>query len=590
MAQEGEQLRGAAQSIHEFFTVAERRFRAPEFQRHYVWRAEGTAAKILRFWDDFENLRAENENGEETTLFLGAIVLQIVDSGGPSGVPLLSIIDGQQRILTLYMILVALADWYQTAGATSEATDIERRYLLNQASNILGTSRVEPTLNDTKQFLSILSCLKNPSPVHHGPGFGPEDHNLARAWRAIHRHVGKLAEDDEGELSEERLNQLRDDLLTRIDVVTITLGNRHDPHEVYERLNIGGEPLKPIDLIRNAVFLTIGSDQDAAARIYREHWDPFETELGLEHHDKYVTPYAAIRDATTTKATQYPKLRDYWRKHRPPGLSGEKFGEWIVDDLREFLPAYRAIAGAAKPTYMEPDSWRQMERLHRIGVPDMTYPYLMQLVQEHLREGVSLEELTAVVDLLDSFFIRRAFAGLRNTGMNPVFRTLWNASKQSIDDLKKRLDTRTVQFPSDEQFADDIRTTAIYSSGRCAYVLHEYERDFAKGDKVNWDVLDPTIDHLMPQRPAPDTWQHISPDDHQRLLHTWANLVPMGDANALKGAKEWHDARELVVEDQASFFRSTVAVFKENERWGVKEIEARAEKLVRWALKRWPKD
>lgn len=589
MAQEDEQLRGAAQSVYEFFTVAERRFRAPEFQRHYVWKAEGSGAKITRFWDDFENLRAEKEDGKETTLFLGAIVLQVVDSGGPGGVPLFSIIDGQQRILTLYMILAALADWYQTAGVTHAAADIERRYLLNQAADVLHTPRVEPTLNDTRQFFSILSCLKNPPPAHHGPGFGPENHNLAQAWRAIHSRVGKLAEDDEGEISEERLNELRDDLLTRIDIVTITLGNRHDPHEVYERLNIGGEPLGPIDLIRNAVFLTIGSDQKAASRFYQEHWDPFESELGLEHHDKYVTPYAAIRDATTTKPTQYPKLRDYWRKSRPLELSGEKFGEWIVDDLREFLPAYRAIVGAARPMQMEPDSWRQMERLHRIGVPDSTYPYLMQLVQGHLQRSVSYEELTAVVDLLDSFFVRRAFAGLRNTGMNPVFRTLWSVNNQSIDRLKERLDTRTVQFPNDEQFAHDIRTTAIYSSRQCAYILHEYERDFAKGDKVNWDVLNPTIDHLMPQNPAPNTWRHVSEDDHQRLLHTWANLVPMGDANTLKGAMTWEEARSLVLEDQASFFRSAVRVFMENEHWGVDEIDARADKLVAWALKRWPK-
>ena len=590
MAQESEQLRGAAQSMHEFFTVAERRFRAPEFQRHYVWRADGPLPKITRFWDDFENLRAENEDGSESTLFLGAIVLQVVDSGGPGGAPLFSIIDGQQRILTLYMIITAIADCYQEAGANGAASDLERRYLLNQGSDILHTPRVEPTLNDTRQFYDLLSCLKNPPVNHQGPGFGPEEHNLSKAWEAIRRKVRTLALDDEGELSIEWLDQLREDLLECVDVVTITLGSRHDPHEVYERLNIGGEALKPIDLIRNAVFLTVGSDQDAASRIYTQHWDPFESELGLDHQDKYVTPYAAIRDATTTKATLYPKLREYWRNHRPRELSGEEFGEWIIDDLREFLSAYRAIVGAATPPEMEPEAWQQMERLHRLDVPDMTYPYLMQLVDGHLRGNVSYDELKDVVDLLDSFFVRRAFAGLRNTGMNPVFRTLWNVSKQSVDDLNARLDTRTVQFPSDEQFAQDIRTTAIYQSRRCAYILHEYERDFAKGDKVKWDVLNPTIDHLMPQNPAPGTWRHISAEDRERLLHTWANLVPMGDANALKGAMSWDDARSLVLEDQASFFRSTVRVFKENERWDVDAIGARADKLVEWALKRWPKN
>ena len=63
----------------------------------------------------------------------------------------------------------------------------------------------------------------------------------------------------------------------------------------------------PIDLIRNAVFLTVGSDPEAVDHIYKEHWDPFEQELGLDYQEKFINPYAAIRDPSITQPTLYSK-------------------------------------------------------------------------------------------------------------------------------------------------------------------------------------------------------------------------------------------------------------------------------------------
>ena len=583
MVYEGEQLRGAAQSVHDLFTVAERRFRAPEFQRHYVWRADGASPQIRRFWEDFEQLRSDGADSE-ATLFLGAIVLQVVDSGGPGGVPLLSIIDGQQRILTIYLILAALADWYQTGGWPAAAGEIERRYLLNQASSIRDTPRVEPTLNDTKQFCGIMSCLQNPPPRCREPGFGPPDHHMTKAWRAIHRKVGHLARGGSGEVSLEQLDALRDDLLQRIEVVTITLGDRHAPHEVYERLNIGGEPLKPLDLIRNAVFLAVGSDQEAVERIYRRHWDPFEQDLGLQRPDKYLSPYGAIRDPSTNKSTLYPKLRAYWHSQRPPGSTAEEFGAWIIRDLREFVPAYRAISGEAKPSGLGPKAWAQVQRLQRMGAPEMTYPYLIRLVHAHLQGDVSYRELKDVIDVLDSFFLRRAFADLINTSVNQLFRTLWDASRQSVDGLKSRLDTRATRFPDDEQFARDIRTAAIDKSQRCKYILDEYERAVGGNGGSGLAVY-----HLMPPNPAPGAWPHVSDSDRRRLARTWANLVPLADTGTLRGAETWEEARRRVLDNPEMYPRSTLNVFRANRRWDAAAVERRAEELAAWALERWPK-
>lgn len=585
-------LRGAGQTVHQFFTVAERRFRAPEFQRHYVWRVDGQKAQIPAFWDDFEEMR-EEKSGEASTdssFFIGAVVLQVIDDGGPAGVPVLSIIDGQQRILTLYMVLVALAEAFDSVGKPDLSHDIERRYLLNQDSAIRNTPRVDPTLNDTRQFQNMLSCLKNPVPSFSSPGIGVEDHNLSKAWRSIRDKVRELACDDSGDLSAEILSEIRDDLLTRVDIVAITLGSQHDPHEVYERLNTRGADLNAIDLIRNAVFLTVGSDQSAVERIYQHHWDPFESNLGLDHQDRFINPYVAIRDPAATNATLYPRLKQYWNKTMPVGTIGEEAAAWIVRDMEEYLPAYRALVGTAQPPKMEQQAWDEIQRLRRFAAPEMTYPYLMRLIYGYLDGEVTLEELRAVVDVLDSFFVRRAFAELRNSGIRQLFRRLWNSIGKSADGLLSQLGDGDVKFPNDEQFAELVRTTDLYHSSRCGYVLLEYERHSAQGDQLNWDALAENMqrDHLMPQQWSQDKWGHIAPDDHERLLHTFANLVPLKELNSWKQDRSWDEVREAMKEERQTYFISTRNVVEGNPVWDVAAIEARSEKLVEWALKRWP--
>ena len=307
MAKLSDALSGEAVSVRELFTTADRRLKAPEFQRTYVWRSSGNNAQIPRFWDDLETLRDEGGTDDDSrdSLFLGALVLQIVEPAKGAQVPLNSIIDGQQRILTVYLILTAIAEAFQDVGNDDAAAALESEYLLVRTGTHKDRPRVEPTLTDSKQFRAIMSCLENPTPKFTKPGYGYETHHLSRAWQEVRGRVRKLCSQN-SELSNQLLEELRDDVVERLEFVEITLGIHHDPHEVYERLNTAGEPLKVIDLVRNGVFLAVGGDSDAAEDIYAQHWEPFESELGLEHRDKFFFPYALIRNSSSTKASGIP--------------------------------------------------------------------------------------------------------------------------------------------------------------------------------------------------------------------------------------------------------------------------------------------
>ncbi|MYB40478.1 DUF262 domain-containing protein [Candidatus Saccharibacteria bacterium] len=591
MAKNADALSGEAVSVRELFTTADRRLRAPEFQRTYVWRTTGSNAQIPRFWTDLETLRDEGgAENDQDSLFLGALVLQIVEPAKGAQVPLNAIIDGQQRILTIYLALTAIAEAFQDVGNLDEAEAIESEYLLVRTGKHKNRPRVEPTFTDSRQFRQIMSCLENPSPRFPNSGHGPESHHLTTAWKAIRNRVRTLCTMN-GELSSESLEELRDEIVERLELVEITLGLNHDPHEVYERLNTAGEPLKVIDLVRNAVFLTVGGDVEAAESIYAEHWEPFESELGIEHQDKYFFPYALIRNSASTKASAYRRLKEHWETEVVTGGErGEFAAKAIVEDLREYLPAFLALVGQSRPPGLTDESWRKITTLHRMDTPQVMYPYLMELLKGHLDGTTSNVELGTTIDIIDSFLIRRTIVGLSSTGIHTEFKDLWRRAGTDVSSLMDRLEARTIQFPSDEELLLAIYDQSIYSSSRCRYILTEYERSFTAGDLSEWDPKEITVDHLMPQSARDEGWGGIGKFDAEKVVDTWANLVPLTQkANTEKSNRSWDETRTMMLEDSGTVFKSTNEVFKRYSEWDLSAMNDRAGTLAEWALNRWPK-
>ena len=93
----------------------DKEFNAPLFQRRYVWSKD----QLQRFWRDLDAIL----DSEDTSTFLGAIVLEDVSSGLAFDPASYWVIDGQQRITTAYLTLCAIANTCKAAGREDFASD-----------------------------------------------------------------------------------------------------------------------------------------------------------------------------------------------------------------------------------------------------------------------------------------------------------------------------------------------------------------------------------------------------------------------------------------------------------------------------------
>jgi hypothetical protein len=549
----------------------EREYVSPLFQRQYVW----TPKELTQLWADVDEIL----EGKESTRFLGALVLEVKTAGLAFQPDSTWIVDGQQRLTTLYITLLRIAHEADKAGLSGLASTLYNQYLFNQDGDFKNRPKLLPTLMDYKQFNDLFDSLPSITPRLQ-PAFGNDGGQLQKANKFIRGAIRERCI-EAGSFVEERAKTLVATLLEKLKFVQIVLGDNQDPHQVFDSLNAQGVRLENKDLIRNIVFQRMTGNPGEAEVLYRSRWVPLEQDLG-ERFDPYFFPFALIQKPSVTKSTLLSALRDRWAILAPAA---------IVDDLRVYVPEFNALTSdddAARDLLTDDeDVTKGLRRFYRMGAPTSIYPFVMRLLGEFKKENVSGEWVSRNLRQLESFLVRRAFAGFEPTGLHAVFKDLWGKTSGDPARFVEEIDANaTVQFPDDEQFGNDIRERALYGRRLAKYILIEYERGLLGGDP--YPGIEPTIDHVMPQELTPAWQETVSQPDHEALKDTWANLVPLSlPANAEKGRKPWPEVRQYFQTE--TVFKTTKRLAQLNDVWTAETIRQRADQLVQWAIDRWPK-
>ncbi|MHA7280524.1 DUF262 domain-containing protein [Arthrobacter sp. MDT2-2] len=562
----------------------------PLFQRRYVW----GKAQIDRLWEDIDTIRDETYPRR----FLGALVFNEDLPATATQAGRYWIIDGQQRLTTMVLTLVALAAHAQHFGDGGKeiAQDVFDQYLVSRKKNSKNQPKLCPTLTDTRQFHDIMRSAfgyEFDLEIDMAREAGDPDGDMTKAYQIILKHIVKRTSrpQDDVELDNDEavrnIEELRDVLLECLEFVEIRLGSSHDPNEVFDRLNNEGVKLGIIDLVRNDVLKRLDKDGKQALKLYQNEWKPFE-EAFSDNAAKtgYFFPFALTVDSTVTKASTFAALSKRWAallEDRGLDARGELLE--IMSDLRSHQASFNAIH-SGRLDQVEPELTEYVRRLVALNRPGSTYPYVMQLLTSTSSGESNTANAIKCLHILESFLVRRGLQGIEPTGLHAIFKKLWEKAGSDPAAVRSNIVSSTVSFPDDSAVASAITAGDLYHRKIKNYVILEYERAFTSGDIL--ETFPPvTVDHLMPQNHTDDWKKVVSAEDHKRLINTWGNLVPLSPgANSTKGCKSWAEARNLLQSE--TVFSTTKQVYMHRESWDADAIEHRSKEIKAWALERWP--
>lgn len=571
-------------------------FSIPYFQRAYKWSAQ----KINRFETDLTALL-----DDDITHFLGAIIVYGKPSD-PSEPRCFEVIDGQQRLTTCYLALVALCKVFAQVGAIDEAVGLYQKYIaIGRRTRSITNAKLicckEDTFEMNKVFEDLFSIqslheqldgtlyIYKPMPVgNHDKKSG----RMLSNFKLLCKYFASSYNTAENELQGEginRLNNLYSKLVNNMSIVQIVVLDPTNGPKIFNSLNSQQEPITTGDLVRNEIFSRFaGRDDDDIKRLEEDIWRPFYNKFNQcdnpswdKVFEQYFFPYVLIHDHTVKKTDAFNYLRDNWAKEEDPRI--------IIKNLEVYQDIYLDLVYGTSFSQCDPKVSNLISNFSRMEAPSVVYPFIMKLVHENGIDNVPVNDTVEIMSAIESFLVRRNVCGIEPTGLHALFKGLWDEMDGDITLMKLKLcmaNHPTVSWPSTEIFAREFKTRNLYDVKVTPYILEEWNRELG-GDIIK--VNKQEIEHVLPSRPEENSqwWIDWTRQQHKECKDCIANLLPISrHLNGTIQNKDFEEKRESYLNDSA--IKAPRDFARNYQNWTPKEFGERVDTLWNWASKRWP--
>ena len=537
-----------------------KQFLIPVYQRYYSWDIE----QCRRLWNDIVDMQKRNKAGH----FVGSIV-NIAEQAMPTGVQKYMIIDGQQRMTTLTLLLLALRDYaiQHPEDTTINSRRIDNMLLKNEYE--VGDERYKLLLTETDRDILIRLVESKPIP----------DGTKSRLIDNYKFFSGKIADRDlqPAEIYES---------IGKLQIVNITLDRTMDDAQaIFESLNSTGKELSESDLIRNYVLM--GLEPSEQTYVYEHLWRPMEQLFVYETQDSVMDSF--FRHYLTMKLTRIPKQGRVYEEFKLYHLNCE-FGtiRELCQDLLNYAKFYTDIV-------FKRSNNAELKRLYEDIVDlrmEVSYPFLLKVHNDCAEGTITEDNLKEILRLCISYVLRRSICDIPTNSMNKTFATLRNSIRP--DDYMNSVKAFFVlqdtykEFPDNDKFMAAFMSRDIYTMRARNYILSRLENF---GNKAPIIIENYTIEHIMPQNTSlSPEWQHdlgVNWKEIQKTyIHTIGNLT-LTAYNSEMSDRPFMDKMNMPGGFKESALRLNAYLVKLTE-WNEDHIKERAQQLAAKAVQIWP--
>ena len=537
-----------------------KQFLIPVYQRYYSWNLE----QCRRLWNDIVEMQKKGKVGH----FVGSIV-NIAEQAMPTGVQKYMIIDGQQRMTTLTLLLLALRDYAikNPEDQTINARRIDNMLLKNEYE--VGDERYKLLLTETDR--DILMKLVDEKPI-------AED-TKSKLLDNYRFFVGKIADK---ELPPAEIYES----IGKLQIVNITLDRTvDDAQAIFESLNSTGKELSESDLIRNYVLM--GLEPAEQTYVYEHLWRPMELLFVYETQGSIMDRF--FRDYLTMKLTRIPKQGRVYEEFKLYHLNCE-FGSIreLCQDLLTYSKYYTDIVFKRSSNPILKSLYEDIIDLRM----EVSYPFLLKVHNDFAEHVISQDNLLQIIRLCISYVFRRSICDVPPNSLNKTFATLRNEIRTNdyLNSIKAFfvLQDGYKEFPNDERFTTAFKSRDIYNMRSRNFILRQLENF---GNKAPICIENYTIEHIMPQNHnlSPE-WQEMLGDNWKEVQKTYLHTI--GNLTLTAYNSEMSDHSFLTKIDMEGGFKESAlrlnSFVVKQSKWTEETIKERACILAEKAKQIWP--
>ncbi|MBI2517968.1 MAG: DUF262 domain-containing protein [Opitutae bacterium] len=478
-------------------------FCIPRYQRDFKWDDENATELI-------EDLGSEPLSGDDG-LFLGAVILEKSEEGK------LAIVDGQQRITTLVLLLIASRERAKKLGDANRCDAIQKK--IGFTDEITGATS-GPRLLGSQSIREVFSYMSEKEWKGDFPAkIGNKGTRLqARRVRPVYNlFAGKV-----GGMSAAELDKFVT-AIYRAYVFRIEIQSDIQALGIFERTNARGADLEVSDLLKNYLFSVIE--------------DPDEIEYAWEQITKNASGlllkmlkyFYVSKKGHVVKSELYKKLRGYAKETSPRAFTDQllAFSHYFrlvqsqdFDALKGYFTSLgcERIAGhddRTKPIYSAIEALREFGITQHIPLTFAALDCFLKNKGQEESSGNAIKSLVRLFTALERYhFINNAIVERVGNEVEKLYADTCEEFSQSTDfgETSKKLVTELLKKKATEsEFVANFPKKVNYQSSASlvAYVfdrINNAEAPIGAGIQL----YDPdervfrrthSIEHWLPRKP-----------------------------------------------------------------------------------------
>ncbi|MBP5778152.1 MAG: DUF262 domain-containing protein [Prevotella sp.] len=568
-----------ATRICDYFYGAMTLFIIPLYQRKYAWQQK----HCVRLFEDLKKIHRQGIYSH----FFGSIVASRVNEVDDD----LLIIDGQQRITTLSLLILAGLNAVANNDMEKGDEDIEevrKNYLYAVRRRVERKIKLKPIEGDLEAYDALFSNNLDEFIKNSG---------ITSNYLLFYQMIKA------SDLSFKDLIGA----IEKLTVIDIRLDSKDNPQLIFESLNSCGKDLEEADKVRNYLLMSLSPSEQE--EYYRSYWSKIEKMTDGE-------PTMFIRDYLTIEEGIISNIEDLYFDFKKYDEERQIERRKLLEMMLKYARYYRQITkGETGNKRID----RKLKQIANIGTT-VHLPFFMSFFDYAENNALSEDEIYEVLDVIENFWARRIICNYPANALQKMFAILHNDilkiykrhEKRGIEltlpysQILKHVLLRkqgTAAFPENEEIIKEFPIRQIYripSSYRCfLFERMENENSPEANDTIvaKMQSGEFTIEHIMPQTLTPqwklelgENWEDI----YNAYLHTFGNLTLTG-FNVSYSNHSFMEKKEGYIDrkgnkidgfDNSAFRLSNY--LKHCSKWTLDEILERQNNLLNNFLHLWP--
>ncbi len=505
----------------------------PAFQRSYNW----TTKQLSSLWEGI----VENEDH----YYIGnLVVIDRIDNNAES---FFEIIDGQQRITTLCIFLIAIRNFVQKDKEKRKIfSNLKHDDIVSDINLILykvgsfGENKVTYKLRFFKENLNrIYKNLVGGESSEEIDDVQLDD-NQKRFKRNLLTATSFLREYFKEKTNKTRALQTLIEKLKKLEFILIVCESHSNAYKLFEGLNSTGLELSVVDLVKNSVFLSVNSFNPKALSRVENTWQ--EIENIFETYDIKRLPKFLRHQWIASEG--YVNTLELYDRIQEKKLNKLENVFTYIESLKTDAKSYVGLKTANEQLLdkkIKIKHNRIFERIRKFSWLDVdqVYAVLLAYYKKHVEDPKNYTSklfcqdldrlwnfsfIVRFIDLSPSLYEKK-FADRCKEISNYEGKSYNSESQKFNKILSDMIRGREEEFS--RNFSADFQYVPNADNSLIRHVLQQYLWYGETGGIKSVKKEEPSIEHILPQSPA--KWGRDE-SEIESYVHKIGNLTLLGDA------------------------------------------------------------